>query len=108
MLHGAERLLFQLGGPFGGFRLLPGEIQPVENGDEIKEKGTPLPIVRTAPLLEYTFNYNSPNKVWRYAAAPFAWLLVDLPVTKGGTGNGAAFWLMNRNGDYSSAVASVS
>ena len=58
-----------------------GYLQPVENGDEIKEKGTPLPVVRTAPLLEHTFNYNSPNKVWRYAAAPFAWLLVDLPVT---------------------------
>lgn len=53
----------------------------VPNASEIKMLSKAIPVVNQAGSNPVAYTYRSPNAGWLYTAAPFNWLLVDLPVT---------------------------
>ena len=56
-------------------------MQEVANADEVKMLSRRIPVVKKADDHMVAYSYESPNSGWLYAAVPFNWLLVDLPVT---------------------------
>lgn len=56
-------------------------MQEVTNADEVKRLSRRIPVVKKADDHMVAYSYESPNSGWLHAAAPFNWLLVDLPVT---------------------------
>lgn len=67
-----------------GQRKKPAELfsmQEVANADEVKMLSRRIPVVKKADDHMVAYSYESPNSGWARAAAPFNWLLVDLPVT---------------------------
>ena len=56
-------------------------MQEVANADEVKLLSRRIPVVKKADDHMVAYSYESPNSGWLYAAVPFNWLLVDLPVT---------------------------
>lgn len=56
-------------------------LKEVEDAEDIKRLSSWLPVVNKADEHMVSYSYTSPNSGWLYTAAPFNWLLVDLPVT---------------------------
>ncbi|MBR5875338.1 MAG: hypothetical protein IKZ10_00730 [Akkermansia sp.] len=83
----------------GGKEKVSSILQEVPNGDDIKKRSQRIPVVKKAAERTVYYTYRSPNAGWLYAAVPFNWLLVDLPVTvveNGAIAAGVAafFWLI--------------
>ncbi|MBR3925895.1 MAG: hypothetical protein IKJ58_03940 [Akkermansia sp.] len=56
-------------------------LEEVEDADLIKMTSMSLPVVKPSIERSVVYAYRSPNADWMYAATPFSFLLVDLPVT---------------------------
>ena len=56
-------------------------LQEVDNAEDVKMLSRQIPVVQKADEHMVAYSYESPNSGWLYAAAPFNWLLVDLPVS---------------------------
>lgn len=57
------------------------QLVEVPNAAEIRQLSRRIPVVRKADDRMVAYTYHSPNEGWLQVAAPFNWLLVDLPVT---------------------------
>ena len=65
----------------GGKEKVSSILVEVPNGEDLKKYSQRIPVVKKATERTVSYTYRSPNAGWLYAAAPFNWLLVDLPVT---------------------------
>lgn len=56
-------------------------MEEVPQAEEIKQLSRRMPVVKRAEEHQISYTYQSPDATWLRVAAPFNWLLVDMPVT---------------------------
>ena len=56
-------------------------MEEVPQAEEIKQLSRRMPVVKRAAERQVCYTFRSPNATWLRVAAPFNWLLVDVPVT---------------------------
>lgn len=56
-------------------------LEEVPEAEEIKQLSRRMPVVKRVVERQVSYTYHSPDAAWLRVAAPFNWLLVDVPVT---------------------------
>lgn len=56
-------------------------LEEVPDAEEIKQLSRRMPVVKRMAERHVHYTYHSPDATWLRVAAPFNWLLVDVPVT---------------------------